>query len=371
MIERYIIFAKRLIRFLISAFLYYTHLLDLWLILGRKDRPIVLMYHRVLPSTHKTPQIGLPGLWVDLESFEKQMKFLKKKFRVLSIQEFVSGLDRGWRFSPKTVLVTFDDGWRDNYDYAYPILTKYKIPAIIFLATAYVGTNRWFWPLRLRKIIERIYNLNLPIESMADFIDIPQIKSTLKCLNTFKRNEESDKIYNLIEAFKTLSLGEIENFFQKLACQVGIDMKSLQSGRVVLNWYEIKEMANHGISFGSHSCSHVILTRIPIGEAEHEIRTSKFELEKHLKKAAIAFAYPNGNWNNTIRKLVIRNGYRCAFSTDKTLYKSSLDPFTVKRMGVHEDLAKGVTERFSLAIFAMEITGLFDTMLRLKRWKVK
>ncbi|HDZ76607.1 MAG TPA: polysaccharide deacetylase family protein [Candidatus Omnitrophica bacterium] len=100
----------------------------------------ILMYHRF--------GYGENNLFVTPENFKRQMVYIKGNgYDVISLDELVDGIRNNRRFKHKTVVITIDDGYRDNYSYAYPILKKYNFPATIFIATNFIGNNKDFMSL--------------------------------------------------------------------------------------------------------------------------------------------------------------------------------------------------------------------------------
>src|SRR5262245_54886386 len=98
----------------------------------------ILGYHKVSPDQHPFFEPLHP------DTFEQQMRFLKSCYTVLSLAELVSRSMRG-DVPERAVAITFDDGYRDNYEYAFPILKKYQFPATIFVATGAIGTRELIW----------------------------------------------------------------------------------------------------------------------------------------------------------------------------------------------------------------------------------
>lgn len=95
----------------------------------------VLMYHSVHPDAHPDNRLS-----VSVESFERQMRFLRThNYNVVTVAEIARMLDNGERIPPKTVAVTFDDGYKDNFEYAFPVLRKYHIPATLFVIIDELG----------------------------------------------------------------------------------------------------------------------------------------------------------------------------------------------------------------------------------------
>ena len=107
-------------------------------------------------------------MYVSKDVFEMQMQFLKEHFTVVSFGELLDlWTQKTYDQSKRYCVITFDDGWLDNYIYAYPVLKKYEIPATIFLPTAFVGTNKWFWPDKIGFILRHYLLPGLKIKIAA------------------------------------------------------------------------------------------------------------------------------------------------------------------------------------------------------------
>lgn len=103
------------------------------------------MYHRVLASRDSEQVFVQPGMYVLSETFQRQVAFLKENFKIVSLEEMVERI-KNRRDISRCCAITFDDGWKDNFCHAFPVLEKFSLPATIFLATGFVGTKRLFWP---------------------------------------------------------------------------------------------------------------------------------------------------------------------------------------------------------------------------------
>ncbi|HEU4685553.1 MAG TPA: polysaccharide deacetylase family protein, partial [Nitrospira sp.] len=115
---------------------------------------VILTYHRVVPDEIVRDQHIQPGMYVTTESFALHVEYLAQRFSILPLEQLLE-LWRTDRLDDRTsyCVITFDDGWWDNYRYAFPILKRHRIPATIFLATDYIGTARWFWPDQLAFVL--------------------------------------------------------------------------------------------------------------------------------------------------------------------------------------------------------------------------
>jgi len=295
-------------------------------------------------------------MYVRAQSFEAHIEYLSREFAVLSLEDLVQmwhadRLDHRRSYC----VITFDDGWRDNYRYAFPVLKKHGLPATIFLATDYIGTSRWFWPDQVKFLLEQ------SSEQMT-------VKQRRKVLATVVRetreiddssaeklcaqHESDDPIDSdaLIEGCKRLNLEVIQQFVEKLSRALRVD---LPSRRVLLDWEEVRIMADQGVTFGSHSCSHRIMTQIPLEEAKKEMVESRQAMLLHGIKPVPVFCYPNGNCDQSLKALARDNGYVAAVGCEIGLEGHRPDDhFALKRISLHEDATA------SVSLFALALSGL-------------
>lgn len=312
-----------------------------------QGKVVILMYHRVLSEKELKEQFVQPGMYVRDDVFEKQTQFLKEHFQILSFTELLN-LWRGnkWDETKRYCVITFDDGWLDNYIYAYPILKKNNIPATIFLPTAIIDTNQWFWPEKISYMLYHYFNngASKPMEPIPLFYNegLGEIAKSNKSIE--------DKIDLVIEKYKESSDEEIEDTIKKMSRELNI---KIPDERMLLNWNEVKEMSQNNISFGSHSCDHKILTKLSIKEIEKELEDSFHTLQEEKINYTPVFCYPNGNYNSEIQSLVKNCGYQAAVSTRFGLENSSAqDLFSLKRIGIHNDITS------TMSLFALRILAL-------------
>lgn len=321
-----------------------------------RGRVAILTYHRVVSSDMVRAEHIQPGMYVQSETFEAHAAYLHERFVVLPFAELLEQ----WRTgeldpSRRYCAITFDDGWYDNYRYAFPILKKYNLPATIFLATDYIGTSRWFWPDELAYIVgdarKRMAEKEFAEALSSALVETSPAAGTtmpVPSLSIESRGEiDSDW---LIEQCKHLPSGTIAGFVHRLSQVLGVRVPNL---RVLLDWNEVKEMAGHNIAFGAHSCSHRILTNIPLAEVEDELIKSHEALLGHDLTPVPVFCYPNGNFDREIQRLTRATGYLGAVGCEIGLEdRRPQDVFALKRISVHEDTAA------SDPLFALTLSGL-------------
>lgn len=105
--------------------------------LGRNSYASIIMYHRV-------NNIDINTMSVNVEMFSRQIEFLKKKYHVITLSQLLNDILEDKRIHPKSVAITFDDGYKDNYTNAFPILKQYGLPATFFITTSYIDTQKKF-----------------------------------------------------------------------------------------------------------------------------------------------------------------------------------------------------------------------------------
>jgi peptidoglycan/xylan/chitin deacetylase (PgdA/CDA1 family) len=260
-----------------------------------KNKPIVLAYHRIndIPEGF---QFDKSLISATPRQFEDQILWLKKHRKIISLKELIDAIADGRDPEEDSIAITFDDGYLDNYTNAFPILKRHSIPATIFLSTGFIGTARMFWWDTLAFHINNI--------------DKPEISTSL---GSFSLKDKDAAIVKLNEMLKTSSQEIREEVIAGLA---KMHRRAVPKKPMMLNWKQVEEMSKHGITFGSHTHEHSILSHIPLKKVEAELGESKRALIDHLGSAAF-FSYPNGFREDYCQKskdAVKRYGFRSALT---------------------------------------------------------
>jgi peptidoglycan/xylan/chitin deacetylase (PgdA/CDA1 family) len=297
----------------------------------------ILGYHRVVADIQKAEKNSIYGLVVSSETFREHCRILKKNFDVVSLREAAEYLEDGiYSRRPKAV-ITFDDGYLDNYEVAFPILRKLDLPATIFLPTTMIGKDE---PLSHDKAFWLAKNaLEKKIELKSIFLKANLSKETAhNSANVSDVLELTDKIVYLPVEQRDIIIDELEKI---------LEITQYPAEYKLLNWEMVREMNKNGIYFGDHTATHPVLPLEDEKSFEIEIFESKKILEKELGNTAVSFAYPNGKYNEEIRKQIIKAGYRVAVTTDKHTNKFGEDLFALGRTCLCEESTRGVGGRFS------------------------
>ena len=312
-----------------------------------RGRVVILTYHRVVSDHMVRDEHIQPGMFVRAHTFEVHMAYLRTRLNIISLDELLDLWQTNRLKSHQSYcVITFDDGWKDNYQFAFPVLMKYRIPATIFLATDFIGTTRWFWPDQMMLLLEKgRQHITGEADRKAVLTVLAEtIGVTLSAADgIFRRVESGDPIDPdaIIELCKGVEVDRIHQIIDRLSRALHMD---LPTQRVLLNWDEVREMAGKGVTFGSHSGSHRIMTQISLSEVKTELIDSrKTMLEQGIKPVPV-FCYPNGNFDRNIQGLVRESGYRAAVGCEVGLERDRpSDLFALKRVSLHEDSSASVS----------------------------
>jgi len=298
---------------------------------------LILMYHRVCRKRSNDYSLQ-EGMYVDPDTFAQQVRFLKNEFHVIPLEEMYSLHRSG---SPMVhgkpfCVLTFDDGWKDFYENAYPTLKFHDVCATVFLPTDYIGTKRMFWTEHLAHLIagKKRRTGDLRVEEIPHHTMIGTIEKM--------RGPIESKIEQAAEALKSFPSEEIERIMVDLAERRQVD--PLSGATSFLSWEEIREMRLSGIvSFGSHTKSHRILTTVSEDGVRDELTRSRKKLieEGAVSPSFIPFAYPNGNFTDRIAEMVEESGYHVALTTQKgwnQVARERGEFYKLKRIGIHQDM---------------------------------
>jgi peptidoglycan/xylan/chitin deacetylase (PgdA/CDA1 family) len=264
----------------------------------------VVNYHRIDDPNRKDFDSFKPNISATPDDFDRQLDYLAKWFNVVALHDVVEWLDGGQDLPPYAALITFDDGYRDNYTAAYPILRKHNFPALIFLATGCIGTGIPFY----LDIAAYCFS-----HTQSDHLVFPDGRE--EHWSDLGQRERVSR--NWIELMKTVPQAEKEAYVQRLPESLGVSIPEDFFQKLMMNWDEVREMRRGEIEFGAHTMHHPILTRISLDEVRTEVEGSKSRIEKELGEPVFSFAYPNGrlsDLNDHIEKIVADSGIKAAFT---------------------------------------------------------
>ena len=248
-----------------------------------KNRLIILMYHGVVNEPLSVPD----WCFIGSQDFLEQLRYLKANFDVLPLSQAVNKLQAGNIQNP-TVSVTFDDGFLNNYEVAYPITSKLQIPITIFVSTQFVDTNRTLWYCRLNMALSKTRKKHVIWRGVRYSIENVSQKSKLSSL--------------LQRELKKMTHVALLDETDKIIAALGLDADAEldpKSPFKVLSSEAIRLMSQSGsVEIGAHTHSHAILSRLEPDEKREEILNSVRLVENWTNSSCKAFAYPNGRFED-------------------------------------------------------------------------
>ncbi|MBU1061872.1 MAG: polysaccharide deacetylase family protein [Candidatus Omnitrophica bacterium] len=270
---------------------------------------LIFTYHRVSGDSRNNGYLSIPDYL-----FEQHVRFIKHNFKVVSMLDGLETLQQG---NSKDIYATInlDDGYMDNYLYAYPILKKYHVPATVFLATDFIGKRHIFWWDRVFRVVS-----SRRVNSIEFHMDSKKMRFSLDGMQ--KRFFVTNRINSFL---KTKSEKEREIFIKDLEKSYPPVQDTVPA--VMLGWDEIKKMMGGYISFGAHTKTHRDLRTLDDEEVLEELRGSKKEIEKRLGTEIAGFSYPFGVFDERVKALAEKAGFKYARTTVQGFNHSGTDRF--------------------------------------------
>lgn len=320
----------------LARFLYRSGLLALGdrLRFGERDRLTILGYHRIC---HIEEETGFP-FDLDLisgspEQFRWQMEYVRRHWTPITFDPVLAAIDERALLPRRALIVTFDDGFDDNYHYAFPILRELGIPATFFVATDYIDAASTFWFDRLAHLVYR---------APHGVFALPELGLRLPLSDVPSRRLAADRV---LAVFKAIGDSERRAWLDTIEARYGkyADPQAAALS-APLTSVQIREMSRAGMEFGSHSASHPILAALEPAQLRRELIDSRAALETLTGKPVRVLSYPNGlapDINDAVMQTAKEAGYRLGLSYLHGKNRlARLDAFRVRRQPVERYLSR-------------------------------
>jgi peptidoglycan/xylan/chitin deacetylase (PgdA/CDA1 family) len=300
---------------------------------SRHPRLWILMYHRILPPDDPRTEAEEPGMVVTPETFRRHLAWLRPAFELVQLGEWVQRAKQGKPLPRKACAITFDDGWRDNYEFAFPILKETGTPATIFAVSHMIGSNEMFWPNRVARLLRDPRVFADRHEASAWLLDVARLSEG--------KPPSRDEISRIIVTCKSFSDSDISDRLSSTEEALSLEAAD---DRSLMNWDELHTLVESGlVEAGSHTCHHRRLNdSLDILEATREIRESQALLQGRLGKPITLFCYPNGDYSREVHRLVRRH-YQAAVTTQRGINQENTASHQLHRIGIHEDVSNHST----------------------------
>ena len=329
--QRLLQFPKRVSKRPITSALFHSGYYGSRLRRAMANRAIILAYHRVGGS------VGLsPGEWstgfehgISLARFESHMRFIREALSPIPLRELAERISQNKPLPPRAIVVTFDDGYRDNFLHAYPILKQYDIPATIFVTTGFVDSNQKFWWDQVFDMLRGTHKTTLDLGALK-----AGTASTFP-LGTSRQKTRVSEI--LIEWMRSLPPARLPEILSFLRSSLGIPGSEPAGSKLMLTWKQVQEMSQHGIAIEAHTHSHRNLALLTESEVADEFRLSKNAIEKQIGRTIDGLAYPwglPGTYTDGVTRIAQQLGFRYACVIRPGHIGPGADLFTLKRTAV-------------------------------------
>lgn len=269
----------------------------------------VLTYHRIANPV-LAAELDQEVVDARPEEFEQQLSFLEKYCNVISLED-VLAFQRGQRLPPNPVLITFDDGYRDNYETAFPILQKHGMKAVFFIATEFIQQRRLFWWDRLSYLVKK---------SKCDVLELTYPKKLTVLLGTSDA-DRAQAVHKLLPIVKSHYGLDFERFFEGIEEAADVPLTGATERKLaeehLMTWRQVRALSDAGMSVQSHTRTHRPLHALTPRDLLDELGGSREELSSILGRDVDAIAYPVGRTLQSAphaRAAIRRAGYKLGFS---------------------------------------------------------
>jgi peptidoglycan/xylan/chitin deacetylase (PgdA/CDA1 family) len=287
---------------------------------------LILNYHRI---GNKQASLLDRNLWsATTEDFDAQLAAISRDFQVIGLNDLDSALrEKRGRF----VMITFDDGYLDNYTNAFPALKAHGIPATFFITTGFLDVPMVPWWDEIAWMVRT---------SPLDALDVNPWTTTPV---PFDQPHREIAINRLLAVYKTLPGSQTQEFINFLAGALGSGRCPVQVAEELwMTWDMIREMKQHGMSFGGHTVNHPILANVSREQQDFEIGACRRRLIEELGEPIKAFSYPVGgqkSFNTDTRELLVKYGFQWAFTFIRGYCRQgNQDRLTIPRTAIETDI---------------------------------
>jgi peptidoglycan/xylan/chitin deacetylase (PgdA/CDA1 family) len=323
--------------------------------------PLILGYHRVVEDFDTSLRTEMPGMLTSRAMFERHIDCIGRWFKFVSLDDIAAHLAAGEPFAEPVAAVTFDDGYRDVYEHAFPVLKRKGIPGAVFVVTSLVGRPFWQIHDRLYRLVAKAYaTWTDPREKFLGLLGDLHLPAS-KLLG--HRGATGSPLATVSALLPDLSQADMRRLLNGLENTVG---NGFGPAPPTLTWPMLAEMRRAGFVIGSHTETHVSLPAEPDTMLAQELETSKQELERRLGEPAEHFAYPGGQFTPRVVAALDRAGYKFAY-TACTHDDRRFPHLTLQRLLLWERSSVDEDGRFSPNILNCQAHGLWPPARRCER----
>jgi peptidoglycan/xylan/chitin deacetylase (PgdA/CDA1 family) len=332
-------------------------------------RPLILGYHRVVDDFSAASQIDMRSMLISQEMFERHIESIGKSFRFVSLDDIGDRVSSGTPFNDPVAAITFDDGYRDVYENAFPYLRRKGIPAAMFVVTDLIDRPLWQTHDKLYYLVDKAFHAwSDPRQRLFELMTDLRIPAA----SVFRRGSFASPLAAVSALLPVLPHADVHRLMVALETHVGRAFAETAAGRpedaanLSLTWPMIHEMRRGGVTIGSHTRSHVCLPMETPDAIKDELEGSKRVLEAELGETINHFAYPGGEFTPAVVNALHEAGYRYAY-TACPHGDADHPELTLERLVLWEGSSINADGEFSSAVFNCQIHDLWPPARRCDR----
>jgi peptidoglycan/xylan/chitin deacetylase (PgdA/CDA1 family) len=361
--ERAVELARRAVKGAAAAALHYSGARELLATVQRRAvggrRVLIISYHRVVADFAEEKDRSIHTLNVEQRTFRRHLEALQETHDIVSLDDALSVLDGSRGANRDVAVITFDDGYRDVYTHAFPVMRDMRVPGVVYVPSAFIGTERALGHDRLHLALTRLQARG--ISAMAVGVGGEGQRWLIGALEGDAR--PSVALERLIARHPTPGLLELASALED---RLGLGQERFADGQLPMTWEMLRELDAHGVITGAHTAEHTVLTNARLADARREIAQCKAVLEKGVHKPVRHFAYCNGYYSAGVAQALRAEGFVSAVTTEDMPNVPGGDPFALKRKVLWEASSAGITGGYSQALIACQFDDTFG-MLELQK----
>lgn len=311
----------------------------------------ILRYQRVV-EPQNVPYTVSPSAYVRPETFREHLLFLRRHCNVIPLMQLLNALDAKKNIPLNTVVITFDDGWRDIYEHAFPLLLEFGFPASVFLTTSFIGEKRTHWTTDVAQVIDGLSTMLREQEAAtADLLraaSLPKVVNNI-LLDTATIAPKDLLVTNLVRFLAKQEPSKREHLLQVIR---GLVKTPLETPDEYLSWEIVTKMQETKlITFGSHSHLANYYSELPKNFLREDLQNTQEILLKNRIPHLSVFAYPGGSFNTQSQILLRQHRFSYAL-TELNKHDFAERPRIIGRQLIY-DQTSHTPELFALRLFGI------------------
>jgi peptidoglycan/xylan/chitin deacetylase (PgdA/CDA1 family) len=335
---------------------------------GWQSAPPIITYHRVVPDFANSARDTAPPMLVSCDMLEAHLDWIARRFRVVSLDEMGLHLESGTAFERPVAAITFDDGYRDVYEHAFPLFMRKGIPAAVFVVTDLIGTSGIQLHDKLYLMVTRAlstcasarHNFGQFVAGLG--VELPELEQLSGVVR-----DPAALTQTLLDHLPQATVNRVS---AALEAEIGSGGGEIPRGLLSMSWEMLAEMHRAGWTIGSHTRSHPRMTKESPEKVVEETSGSRGELQRALGIEVAHFAYPAGRFDSDVVNAVAASGYRFAYTT--CAHRDRAHPLlTIPRRVLWQNSGQSAFAPFSSTMMNFQVGAALDFRERCREKHVR